>query len=506
MKKSKLVIKYIVFSIVLYIVGAIILLSVPTGGGSEMFSGFDEAIRIFLKLLIGISISELIGGIYLLSKNLPKSFFKKALISFLALIIVLFIILYPLFRLLTIFIIPVSAVIINCVFENKKHNKSLWIIIFILLVLRILWQIGDYINFNREQNRDTEYACKNYITSNSSNFYCFSIDQIKKINKNNLDEKIYNSADYLFYDSFENDSFIDNTSNNNYIYYSTYKYGFGYGNYELHVIDINNNTDTNIINLKRKLIDSAITDENGNLFFISDSHNKAYYYQSNNKKITKISNTDDLESLYLDFYYLKNNKIYYEINTGDTIHFYSYNLLNNKKIDNGYIENDSNIIPNSIFATIGNYRYQFYNNEIYKYNINDYSQKITIRTNQDYRVNKIKFSNNKIYYFHINDENSVLLGYYDISNNSITEINYDFKSRNEDFIISGDNFYYISRDDNHLYKYNLNDNNVEEFINIEVNTILGIDMDTIYLKTKINDYEAINLDTKETIFLEKERT
>ena len=501
--RNRRVKKYIIFSIVLYIIGTIICISYPTGGGSEMFSGFDEAIRIFLTLLIGISISELIGGIYLLTKNLPKSVLKKALISFFALIIVLFVISYPFSWILIIFIIPTSSIIINCVIENKKHNKLVWIIIFILIILRILWQIGDYIYFKREQSKNTEYACKNYITSNSSNFYCFSIDQIKKINKNNLDKKIYKNANYLFYDDpIQSSNFIDDAGNNNYIYYTIYKenYGSTYADYELHVIDINNNTDTNIINLKKEIIVSAITDENGNLFFITKNFNnkiKSYYYQTSKNIFTKIKNTDDL-----DFYYLKNHKLYYRISNEDTIHFYSYDIKNNKKTDNGYMENESNIIPNSVFITIDNYRYQFYNQEIYKYDINDYSKKITIKTNSEYRVNDIKFNNNKIYYFHINNENSVLLGYYDISNNLITDINYDFKSTNKNFIIKNDIFYYINKNDNHLYKCNLKNNIIKKFISTEVNTILGIDMDTIYLKTKVNDYEAINLDTKKTIFLE----
>ncbi|MBR3229718.1 MAG: CPBP family intramembrane metalloprotease [Bacilli bacterium] len=507
MKKSKLTNKYIIFSIILYVVGVIILSILPDqiSSGSEMFSGLRETLYTMMVLVIIISISELIGGIYLLIKNVSKKMLKRALILSFLLIIGSSLIFYPFSLVLIIFIIPISSIIINCSVENKKYIKIIFLLMFLLLLVRVILQISDYINFVKRENsyNDLEYPCGNYLVSNYNDFYCFSTNQIKKINKNSLNKKIYNKSNYLFNGFLDSINFIENTSNNNFIYYTIYKMKYGSidANYELHVIDINNDTDTVIINLKKEVIASAITDESGNLFFTSEKYNgqvESYYYQSSNNKLIKINRSD-----LLDYYYLNNNKLYYSINDGDYLHYYSYDILKRKKTDGGYINNDPNVTMNSVFININNYRYQFYNNEIYKYDINDYLKKTVIKTDQDYRINDIKISNDKIYYFHIDNNLKILLGYYDINSDLITNINYVFKGEKNNYILFGDDFYYISSDDEHLYKYNLNNKNIEEFLNIKVKAILGIDMDTIYLKTMNNDYEAINLYTKKIILDEK---
>lgn len=147
MKKNSLIIKYVVFSIILYIVSFFILSTVSIeSSGSGLFETFDESMQILVTFIILISVIELIGGIYVLTKNLPKDILKKAFISLFILMIGLFIILYPLSFLLIVFIIPISSIIINYTAYDKKHIKIVFLIIFVLLLISVLLTLLNYIN------------------------------------------------------------------------------------------------------------------------------------------------------------------------------------------------------------------------------------------------------------------------------------------------------------------------------------------------------------------------
>ena len=504
MKKIKPSILYIIITIIVYLLGFLILLGVDsTSGGSEMFAGLEEALKALFTLSILIPIILFIGGVFLLKNNYKKKQLKRAIIHLLLIIGLLFLITLQYSFYSIFFIVPISVLITDHITkkDDKKTTKRVFIILIILLLLSILFTASRYIAMYLENtNHKQDYTCVDYIASDDNYFYCQAVDGIKRINKNTSQEKNYKGADALFNKySMNQGDYLNNKNNTNYLYYTIHidYYNKLEADCELHVINIANGKDTKIKYLRKELIQSAITDDKGNLYFETsdfDSNWKAYYYQIN-KSVTKVNH-----KVY-EFYYLKDNTIYYYQNREKTNNYYSYNLIDKKLKKCGEIDNDQNITMNSHFSTINNYRYQFYSKQVYKFDINDYSKIEVFDTNQNNRINTVIIDGDKAYLLSINYKEKYLIASFNFNTNIINNINYDLEKIRDNYIIKNDSLYYINSENNYIYKYDINNKKDELYIKENTSKILDIDNTHFYIIVN-NKFKAIDLKTKQASFSE----